>query len=150
MNYRIGTAYDFPEILSMRLEFSSLMSKEPLSAEYRVNIASYLKNHIQSGTLIPYLAEEKGKIYSIAILCIYQVLPSLGNITGKTGLVLNVYTRPPYRRQGHSRKLMELLIADAKKKGIHQLVLSATEDGFPLYESLGFNRNDREMILLLP
>jgi hypothetical protein len=49
-----------------------------------------------------------------------------------------VLTRPEYRRQGLARQLMEDGMAMAKRIGIRTLKLDATDQGRPLYESLGF------------
>jgi predicted GNAT family N-acyltransferase len=49
-----------------------------------------------------------------------------------------VLTRPEYRRQGLARRLMEDAILSAERRGTHTLKLDATEEGRPLYESLGF------------
>jgi GNAT superfamily N-acetyltransferase len=49
-----------------------------------------------------------------------------------------VLTRPEHRRKGFARRLMEDAIAHAERDGIRTLKLDATEEGRPLYESLGF------------
>ena len=49
-----------------------------------------------------------------------------------------VLTRPEHRRKGLARRLLEDAIAHAKRDGIRTLKLDATEEGRPLYESLGF------------
>ena len=49
-----------------------------------------------------------------------------------------VLTRPDERRKGHARRLIEDAIASSKIEGIPTLKLDATEQGRPLYESLGF------------
>ena len=59
-------------------------------------------------------------------------------LSGKEGLILNVYVDPAYRRQGVARKIMEAIIAWAPGAGIVRLVLHASPDGRSLYESLGF------------
>ena len=59
-------------------------------------------------------------------------------LTGKEGLILNVYVDPAYRRQGVARKIMESIIAWAPGAGIVRLVLHASSDGRSLYESMGF------------
>ena len=59
-------------------------------------------------------------------------------VTGREGLVLNVYVAPAHRRHGVGRALMETLIAWAPRAGIVRLVLHASPDGRHLYESLGF------------
>ena len=73
--------------------------------------------------------EDGGKIAATATLLPYAA--SLAWI----GMVL---TRPECRRQGLARQLMEDVIAIAQRRGVRTLKLDATDDGRPLYESLGF------------
>lgn len=49
-----------------------------------------------------------------------------------------VLTRPEYRRRGLAKLLMEDAIRSAEHDGIRTLKLDATNEGQPLYESLGF------------
>lgn len=49
-----------------------------------------------------------------------------------------VLTRPENRRQGYARRLVEDVIASAEDHGIRTLKLDATEQGRPLYASVGF------------
>lgn len=49
-----------------------------------------------------------------------------------------VLTRPENRRQGYARLLIENAIASAQNDGIRTLKLDATEQGRPLYASVGF------------
>jgi GNAT superfamily N-acetyltransferase len=73
--------------------------------------------------------EAAGKIVATASLLPY------GTRLAWIGMVL---TRPEYRRQGFARELVEDLIARAESNKIRTLKLDATDDGRPLYESLGF------------
>lgn len=59
-------------------------------------------------------------------------------LVGREGLILNVYVERAHRRRGIARALMETLIAWAPGAGIVRLVLHASDEGRPLYESLGF------------
>jgi N-acetylglutamate synthase-like GNAT family acetyltransferase len=73
--------------------------------------------------------EDAGRIVATATLLPYET--HLAWI----GMVL---TRPEYRRKGLARQLMEDLISSAKRRGISTIKLDATDEGRPLYESLGF------------
>ena len=64
----------------------------------------------------------------------------------RRGNVLNVYTEPYARRQGLARRLMETALAWCRDNGIHAVILHASPDGRPLYESLGF-KSTNEMRL---
>ena len=60
-------------------------------------------------------------------------------ITGKTGTVLNVYTKLECRHNGHARKLMNMLMDDVSVMGLSVVELKATDSGYQLYKSLGFS-----------
>ena len=49
---------------------------------------------------------------------------------------------PSDRRKGCAKTIMESLLSEAKKMGISVIELKATEDGTPLYRSVGFMEDD--------
>jgi ribosomal protein S18 acetylase RimI-like enzyme len=51
-----------------------------------------------------------------------------------------VLTHPEYRRRGFARQLVGYVLKIAESKGIRAIKLDATEQGLPLYESVGFRR----------
>jgi GNAT superfamily N-acetyltransferase len=53
-------------------------------------------------------------------------------------MILNMYTEPEYRRRGLARRLMEKMIAWCREQGYKTVSLHASDEGRPLYESLGF------------
>lgn len=59
-------------------------------------------------------------------------------LTGRQGIVLNVFVEPAFRRQGLARLLVETAIDWARRERLASLVLHASEAGRPLYEKLGF------------
>ncbi len=92
---------------------------------------------------IAYLKEDYGKldeenITACAFLLVVEKPMSPAFITGKTGTVLNVYTKPSYRHRGYAKKIMEKLLSDAVEKKLSVVELKSTEDGYYLYKSVGF------------
>ena len=65
-------------------------------------------------------------------------MPTFHNPSGNKAYIMNMYTRPEYRRQGIARKLLTILINDAKARGVSFITLEATKMGRPLYENAGF------------
>ena len=59
-------------------------------------------------------------------------------LSGLCGEVLNVYTEPEYRGQGLCTTLIKELITSAKELGLARIDLSATDQGFPIYQKCGF------------
>ena len=73
--------------------------------------------------------KDAGRVVATASLLPY------GSKLAWIGMVL---TRPEYRGQGFARRLMEDAIASAERGGVRTIKLDATDEGRPLYESLGF------------
>jgi len=100
-------------------------------------LPQYFRNHLNRDLMI-YVVREAEEIVTCAFLLIVEKPMSPMFITGKTGTVLNVYTKPEYRKKGYAKQLMNALLEDAKEKGLSVVELKATEDGYHLYKSVGF------------
>ena len=74
-------------------------------------------------------------------------MPTFHNPTGKKAYIMNMYTKPSHRRRGVAFKMLDLLVADAKSKGITAISLETTEMGKPLYTKYGFVKMNDEMEL---
>lgn len=77
----------------------------------------------------------------------YTVMPTFHNPTGRKAYVMNMYTRPDYRRMVIATKTLDLLIQDAKKRAVTSISLEATDMGRKLYERYGFVSMNSEMEL---
>jgi GNAT superfamily N-acetyltransferase len=116
--------------------------------------AEYLAGALTSGEYVGWLAQLTTAPHSVIGGGGVQFRPLVPRtdpegksvLTGKEGLILNVYVDPAYRRQGVARKIMEAIIAWAPGAGIVRLVLHASPDGRNLYESMGFVASN-EMLL---
>jgi ribosomal protein S18 acetylase RimI-like enzyme len=65
------------------------------------------------------------------------------------GYLLNVYVEPEYRRRKLASHLIELALAEARRRKIRVVALHSTEEGRRLYESNGF-RQTNEMFYVEP
>ena len=74
-------------------------------------------------------------------------MPTYHNPTGQKAYIMNMYTRPAYRRQGIARRTLDLLVQDARSRGARAISLEATSMGRPLYEAYGFVPMTSEMEL---
>ena len=63
--------------------------------------------------------------------------------------VVNMFTEPGHRRRGLARLLMEAIVTWCREQELQFLYLHASDEGRPLYESLGFVSTN-EMRLKLP
>ncbi len=101
------------------------------------DLPGYFQAHLNRD-LFAYVIRDGQTIVSCAFLLIVEKPMSPAFINGRTGTVLNVYTRPPHRRRGYARAIMEELLSEARKTEVSVIELKATEDGYPLYRSVGF------------
>ena len=101
------------------------------------SLPNYYEKHLNDDLMV-YVARDEMDIVSCAFLLIVEKPMSPSFITGKTGTVLNVYTKPEYRKKGYAKKLMTIMLEDAKAEGVSIIELKATEDGYSLYKSVGF------------
>lgn len=140
MNIRKATIEDIDILIKLRLDYIK-SDMESLSTDEENAICSqlvtYFKKHINYD-FIAVLAEIDNKVLSTAFLAISEKPANPTFITGKTGTLLNVLTYPEYRRMGIATKIMSKIIDEAKQLGVSSIDLSATENGKPLYEKLGF------------
>lgn len=85
-----------------------------------------------------YLIREQEEIVACAFLLVVEKPMSPAFITGKIGTVLNVYTRPACRHKGYAKQIVEKLLEDAVEKNLSVVELKSTDDGYRLYQSVGF------------
>ena len=100
-------------------------------------LPGYYEKHLNKDLMVYVARYEKDFVSCAFLLCVENPMsPSF--ITGKTGTVLNVYTKPEYRKKGYAKKLMNMMLEDAKAENVSNIELKATEDGYSLYRSVGF------------
>ena len=109
---------------------------------------AYYRRALETGEHIAYLVYDNGKFIGAGGVSFYQVMPTYHNPTGKKAYIMNMYTASEYRRQGIAFHTLDLLVKDARKQGISQITLEATEMGRPLYEKYGFVKMENEMELI--
>ncbi len=77
----------------------------------RSSLPDYFRTHLNKD-LIVYVTRESD-IVSCAFLLIQKKPANPSFINGRTGTLLNVYTKPTYRKQGLAKRLLKQLISDA-------------------------------------
>lgn len=107
----------------------------------------YYKTALQDNSHVAYLVFDGDEFVGAGGVSFFQVMPTYHNPTGRKAYIMNMYTKPEYRRQGIAYKTLDLLVAEAKARGINAISLEATENGRPLYEKYGFVKMEDEMEL---
>jgi GNAT superfamily N-acetyltransferase len=65
------------------------------------------------------------------------------------GYLLNVFVEPEYRKRGLARTLVELCMAEAKRRGIRVVALHASKACRRVYEGMGFHGTSEMMFVNL-
>ena len=149
MEFRKATGGDLALLTDNRMAFVESIATIENAAAFKTATEQYFAHHISDGSLISYICVEAGRIVSSCLLCICTTIPIPSAISGKSGLLLNVYTVKEHRRQGLAKRLILMLIDEARKAGVSKIMLDYTEDGLPLYQSLGFTQSEEHMEMKL-
>ncbi len=132
---------DIPQLIELRLAYLTDDFGE-LSAESRAalpaEINQYLIQHLGKDLLAFTARNESGRIVACAWLLLVNKPPSPRFPRGRTGILFNVFTAHDHRRQGLARNVMYQLLDEARTIDLDVIELHATDDGYPLYLSLGF------------
>ncbi|MCI9582384.1 N-acetyltransferase [Clostridiaceae bacterium] len=140
MNYAKASETDIPALIDMRIAYLT-EDYQTLSAEQadaiRAQLPGYLRGHLNRD-LIAYVAKHEREIVASAFLHITEMPANPAVLTGKFGVMLNVYTKPGYRRMGTANQLLNMAIEDGRELSLSYISLEATQDGLPLYRKLNF------------
>lgn len=141
MEIRRATIDDIDKLVQIRMDFIAESKGSALNTEQekqlRNRLASYFQAHIGSDFYAS-LAVDGDKVVSAVFLCILEKPANLVFPDGREGTILNVYTKPEYRRQGLAMKLFKDIIEEADNQKLSSCELIASEMGRPLYEKFGF------------
>ena len=144
--YRIreAIAKDVPELVALRLEMFEAMGFSDSAILALVSEASthYFKRTIPSGHFRAWVAEVDGMMVASIGLVIHDIPPTPHNLLGKEGYVMNLVTRPPWRRRGIGTALLQTVLDTLQVEGIPSASLHATPDGQGIYEQAGFERSN--------
>lgn len=131
---------DISELVSLRTEYLledyGAISETILSL-IADNLPSYFTNHLNKD-LIAFVCRNENQILGCCFLYISEKPSNPSFINGRTGTVMNVYTRPQFRKRGIARELMKMLLSESKRNDLDFVELKATDSGYSLYKALGF------------
>lgn len=110
---------------------------EETEAKIRAELPAYFERNLNRN-IFCYLIRDMEETAACAFLLVTEKPMSPAFMTGKCGTVMNVYTKPAYRRKGYGKRIMTALLRDAEKMNLSYVELKSTEAGYPLYKAVGF------------
>lgn len=148
--YKKATIEDIDILTETRiivLRAANQLSKDIDMTEVEKQSYEYYKRALSSDTHAAYLVLDGEEFVGAGGVSFFEVMPTYHNPTGKKAYIMNMYTKPEYRRQGIAYQTLDLLVAEAKERGITTISLEATKMGRVLYEKYGFVSMKDEMEL---
>ena len=144
IEYGLAAKDDTEELVRLRIaymrdDFGSVSEEEKKGMEKQ--LPDYFARKL--GTeLIAFVARDNGRIVSVAYLHIIEMPANSILLNGLYGDVLSVYTIPEYRGRGLCTMLMKNLVEYGKTLGLGRIDLKATDEGYPIYEKIGFKETE--------
>jgi len=105
---------------------------------------NYYLNNINKNN-ITYLIFNNIEFIGCGSICFYDIMPTYHNPSGNKAYIMNMYTRENHRRKGIAKNILNLLIKEAKNRGVKYIQLEATDIGKKLYKNYGFIELENEM-----
>ncbi|WP_035799830.1 GNAT family N-acetyltransferase [Kitasatospora mediocidica] len=144
MNVRPASPDDAAELARIH----AAMVGVDLTGPWRDRLAQYLRGQLGGDRLGAFVIDAPaGGLAACAIGVVHQGLPGPDH-AGVFGQVQTVVTEQPFRRRGYGRAVTRALVEWLTRQGCTLVTLSASDDGAPLYASLGFTPNRRAMRLV--
>jgi GNAT superfamily N-acetyltransferase len=116
-----------------------------------IGFRDWLRERLHNGRYRGWFAVNAGgAVVSGAGLWLLDWPPGPTGIAPFRGYILNVYTEPAYRKRGLARSLVQAIIEWCHAQGIYAISLHASDEGRPIYESLGFVQTNEMRLFKSP
>ncbi len=145
MKYRKADSADIGILMELRTEMLRKVNSLPDEHSFTDELITHSREYFLNGDQTTCIALDNGIAVACASISYIDIMPTFSHPTGKRAFIMNVYTKDEYRRRGIARKLVTMLIDEARKRGVTEIGLNATDSGRPLYEALGFGASDEYM-----
>lgn len=150
IEYRWATPDMLDLLVSTRIEVlraANLLDDSTDMSGVEAQSRRYYREALSDGSHAALLAFDGGRFVGAGGVSYYRVMPTYHNPTGEKAYIMNMYVRPEYRRRGIATRMLAMLTRDARRRGVSQISLEATDAGRPLYEKFGFVPMPHEMEL---
>ena len=144
IEYRRLEKKDLDEFIRLRI---NQLREEGATEDFDLKPAlmDYYNRHLSDGTFVSYLAVDGDKIVGTSGMSFVEKPPYFSCPSGKLGLLSSMYTDKDYRRQGIAKKLLSLVVEEARAYGCGTVQITASDMGVLLYTDFGFVKNENFM-----
>ena len=148
--YKIATMEDLEVLTKTRIEVLRAANKLDDGVDMSLvetESRAYYQNALAEDQHVAVLVYDGNVFIGAGGVSFYTVMPTYHNISGKKAYIMNMYTKPEYRRKGIAYQTLDILVDECEKRNITHITLEATEMGRALYEKYGFVAIQDEMQL---
>lgn len=147
---RRASAKDIPILVRHRRAMFEAMGQGEGLDEMSERFAEWAEGAMEGDIFFAWLAEtENREPVSGGAVTLLPWPPTADDPTPIRACVYNVWTEPEHRKRGLARKIMEAIHEWCGERGIRTMSLHASDQGRPLYASLGYQPTN-EMRMKLP
>jgi GNAT superfamily N-acetyltransferase len=120
--------------------FSAMGYSEPAEIESLEPITrQYFEEGLKQGTFHGWLGvDPDGNVVAGGGIAFVSLPPGPFAPTLSRPEIINLYVEPGHRHRGIARQLMEVMIGWCRERGFVSVYLHASDEGRPLYASMGF------------
>ncbi len=136
-----------PSALKLRRELLSIVLDRDESS-FEGDFSRLTADFFRNGDQTTVLAFDGDMAVGCATICYMELMPSIDPSQNRA-YIMNVYVRKEYRRRGIAREMLNFILGEARERGVSYVSLDATEQGKPLYRTLGFCDNTENMGITL-
>lgn len=148
VKFMIASIDDMELLMQIRLEMLRAVNGLPSDYVFSNELIDKSREYFEDENQTTVLAVD-GSAIGCATICYIKIMPTFLHPTGIRAHLMNVYVNSEYRRQGIALQMLDILMKEAKEKGVTEISLDATQLGRPLYKKCGFVESDECMILNL-
>ncbi len=147
--YIMATKADMELLMESRLEMLKVVNGLKHDHVFENDIIDNSRQYFENGDQATVLAMDGERVIGCATICYICMMPTFSHPIGKRAHLMNVYTLREWQRRGIARGMVSMLIEQARKRGVTEISLDATDEGRLLYEKLGFKASDEAMTLII-
>ena len=150
---RETTLDDAPEVMQhRRLMFRDMgYGDEAALDAMQASSEPFLRARMQEGTYRGWLAQTaEGGVAGGGGVLLHPWVTNPRDSNPMRAYLLNVYIYQEFRRKGVARRLMEEMVNWCRAQGFATVWLHASDEGRPLYESMGFKATNEMRLIFDP
>jgi ribosomal protein S18 acetylase RimI-like enzyme len=141
IEYRKAGLADVQLLVDTRIDFLTEYwgeQRETDEKNLRLALNDFFEQEISANSYVSWLAIDNENYIGAGGMKITQRPGSFKVPDGWCGYIMNIYTKPDFRRMGIAKTILNKLIETGKEMGIHYFELHATKEGEPVYIKHGF------------